>query len=183
MKSNCYRLLVILIGASLLGACTSLPQSIESNNPKVITDYQSWSKSDTTVGSEVRLGGVIAKVTNLKKQTRIEVVDLPINASGQPNIQAEARGRFIVYVEGFLDPVTFAKGRLITVLGTSKKPETDKVGSYEYHFPVMEASGYHLWRIQKRVIVDGPFYTYPCLGLYCHHYYGPREGRVVTEVQ
>ncbi len=173
----------MVVSSLLLGACSSLPKNLEANSHDVITNYSAWKEADTDIGKQVRLGGVIAKVTNLKDSTRIEIVDLPINSAGQPDIHSEAKGRFIVYVKGFLDPVTFAKGRLMTALGTTQKPEISKVGAYEYHFPVMQATGYHLWRIQKRVVVDGPLYTYPCLGLYCHQYYGPREGRVVTEVQ
>ncbi|MCL9783063.1 Slp/YeaY family lipoprotein [Vibrio sp. S4M6] len=183
MANKSYKYLVILLATALLSACASLPATLKASTPDVITHYRAWSDSRDDIGKEVRLGGVIAKVTNLSQKTRIEVVNLPINSAGQPNLHAEAKGRFIVYVKGFLDPVTFAKGRLITVLGTSLKPEIAKVGDYEYHFPTMEAAGYYLWRVQKRVVVDGPFYTYPCLGLYCHQYYGPQQGRVVTEIK
>lgn len=177
---------LLIISASFLSACSSLPENLSSTDENTITDYQQWLDADPAKPVSVRLGGVIANVTNLADKTRIEVVNLPISSSGKPDINKEPKGRFIAYVDGFVEPVTFAKGRLVTFLGSNAQAETDSVGEFEYTFPVMNSNGYHLWRIEERVIVNdvGSYQMYPCRSLYCRKInYGPREGRVIQEVR
>lgn len=89
------------------------------------------------------------------------MVNLPIENNGKPDINVEPEGRFVAYIDGFVDPVTYSKGRLVSILGTSDGYELGKVGDYEYRFPVMKASGYHLWQIKEKVIVhDQPINTF-----------------------
>lgn len=178
------RCLLAITTLLFVSACSSLPENLDSDNPNLITDYQTWQASDVKQ-SQVRLGGMIANVTNLEDKTRIEVVNLPIGSSAKPDIDQEPSGRFVVYVDGFADPVTLSQGRLISVLGQSQGREQAKVGDYSYDFPVMKASGYHLWRIEERVIVyDFDSYLHPCSGLYCRdERYGTRQGKVIQEVR
>ena len=168
---------------ALLG-CTSLPSTLMSDSEIVVTNYQLW-QQDAELSNELRLGGVIANITNLNNRTRIEVVNLPINSSGKPDINQEPSGRFVGYIDGFADPVTLSPGRLITFLGTAQGTEQSKVGQFDYDFPVMTVNGYHLWRIEERIIVNevGSF-MYPCRGLQCRDiHYNTRQGRVIQEVR
>lgn len=171
---------VLIAFVVLLSACAALPPSLQTNADPVVTDYSAWQASDDQGGRTVRLGGVVASVRNMATKTRIEVVNLPINSSGQPDLYAEPSGRFIAYVRGFVDPVTMAKGRLVTFLGTSEKPEVGKVGYYTYHFPVMEASGYHLWRVASVVTGHDPFLS-PCFGERCRYHHRIKYNQVVLE--
>lgn len=184
MSFRLLQTLLVFSTALTLSACSSLPESLKSDNPQLITDYSVWQSSEDAQ-SEVRLGGLIAKVTNLKDKTRIEVVNLPINSAGKPDINQEAQGRFVGYVSGFADPVTLSEGRLISLIGDSQGREQGKVGEYNYEFPVMKVKGYHLWRIEERVIIhDFDSYLYPCHGLYCReNRYGTRQGQVIQEVK
>ncbi|MCW8335124.1 Slp family lipoprotein [Vibrio sp. SCSIO 43135] len=180
-----FKKVLILVSVLLVSACSSLPQNLESESPNLISDYQQWLDSDSSNTLDVRLGGIIAKVTNLDDKTRLEVVNMPISSAGKPDLGTEPNGRFVAYVDGFLDPVAYAEGRLITVLGTSNGTEQAKVGEFEHQFPVMNARGVHLWRIQERVIVnDVGSYYFPCRGLYCRQTMAfPSEGRVIQEVK
>ncbi|EGU33281.1 putative outer membrane lipoprotein Slp [Vibrio ichthyoenteri ATCC 700023] len=184
MISPLVRLVTVgLFSIAMLG-CASLPENLKTANPDVVTDYQTWQSAPQS-NYQLRLGGVIAAVTNLPQQTRIEVVNLPINASGKPDINQEPNGRFVAYVEGFADPVTLSKGRLVTLLGAADGSEKGKVGQFDYDFPVMQATGYHLWRIEERVIVDEVgSYMYPCRSIHCRDiHYNTRQGRVIQEVR
>lgn len=184
MNQGFVQMFSVLCAAILLSACSSLPDNLKTENPNLVTDYQTW-QAMPEQPAQLRLGGIIAQVTNLAQQTRIEVVNLPIGSSAKPDIKQEAQGRFVVYVDGFADPVTLAEGRLISVLGESQGREQAKVGEYDYDFPVMKASGYHLWRIEESVIMyDFDSYLYPCHGLYCRDSrYGPKQGKVIQEVR
>ena len=168
----------------LLSACSSLPPQLVSDNPHVITQYDVW-QSQPQKTQEVRLGGVIANVTNLTSKTRVEIVNLPINSAGKPDINQEPTGRFAAYFTGFIDPVTFAEGRLITVLGKAIGTEQADVGEFEYTFPVMAVQGHRLWRIEERVIIYSGFDDFaPCFGRGCYDTYSsPRQGRVMKDVR
>ncbi|MDC0611548.1 Slp family lipoprotein [Vibrio sp.] len=153
--------------ALVLSGCVTMPTELTTTNPNVITDYSRWLK-ETPAGTQVRLGGVIASVTNLKNRTRIEVVNLPLTSAGRPNLNFEPQGRFIAYINGFIDPVTLSKGRLLSMLGTSQAPEESKVGEFNGQFPVMNVDSYHLWRIEERVVVDRMgSYLRPCHTMLC----------------
>ncbi|MCW8347321.1 MULTISPECIES: Slp family lipoprotein [Vibrio] len=167
----------------MLTACGSLPDSLATTNENVIAQYQPV--VDAQDGSEVRLGGVIDTVTNLATQTRIEIVNLPIDKYGKPDIDQEPNGRFIAYVDGFIDPVTYTRGRLITVGGSKAGDERGKVGEFEADFPVIKAYGQYLWRVEERLIINRQASAFhSCWGYYCDDfYYGPTQGRVIKEVK
>ena len=179
-----WRFLLIFLPIVLLTACASLPPELAANDTAVVTDYSTWTETKPSAGSEVRLGGVIAGISNQANSTRLEIVNLPIDKAGRPDISQEPHGRFIAYVKGFIDPVTYAPDRLITLIGKTAANEQGKVGDYAYSFPVMKVTGYHLWKVEQRVIMDvGPFF-YPCRGYYCRHFdRESNEGRVIQTVK
>ncbi|GAK87695.1 starvation lipoprotein Slp paralog [Vibrio ponticus] len=167
-----------------LTACSSLPEQLASDNPNVITEYATW-QQNASVNNQVRMGGVIASVENQVDRTRIEVVNLPIDSVGKPDIDQEPKGRFVAYLQGFEDPVAFAPGRLITLLGEANGSEVAQVGEFDYDFPVMNVQGYRLWKIEERVIVNETgSYLYPCRGIYCRDLnYSTRQGRIIQDVK
>ncbi|MEZ8823363.1 Slp family lipoprotein [Vibrio amylolyticus] len=168
-----------------LTACSSLPETLESDNDQLVSDYGVWVTSDSDTKQQVRMGGVIADVTNLADKTRIVIVNLPINDSGKPDIKEKPNGRFVGYVDGFLEPLAYSKGQLISVIGQSNGTEDITVGEFEQTIPVMNVTGYHAWKIQERVVIDEiRTYQYNCWGLHCRQMsYGPRDGRVIKEVK
>ncbi|CAM2777306.1 Slp family lipoprotein [Vibrio rarus] len=180
-----HKVLMTLLFTSLLTACSSLPETLVSSKKPLVTEYETWVNSEPNAVQEVRLGGVIAKVSNLQHKTRLELVNLPIGKDGKPDINVEPQGRFIAYVDGFIDPLTFAEGRLVTVLGQPNGNETGKVGEFDYRFPVLQVTGYHLWQIREQIIVqDQPMTRFPCRSLYCRNvHYGPSKGHVVQSVE
>lgn len=175
----------IMALSAVLSACGSLPDNLATENENVVATYQGV--IDTNDNAEVRLGGVIDTVKNLADRTRIEVVNLPIDKYGKPDISKEPNGRFIAYVDGFVDPITYAQGRLITVGGNKEGLERGKIGEYEGDFPVIKAYGNHLWRVEERLIINRDFGGYnSCWGYYCDGFYyhgGSSTGRVVKEVK
>ncbi len=181
--------ILILIGCLFwLTACSSLPDDLvsEDHNAEVMDNYQQWVNTSPDSVLDVRMGGVISKVTNLKDKSRIEIVNLPISSSGRPDITQEPQGRFIAYVKGFIEPMTYTKGRLITVVGKGLQPETDKVGEYDYTFPVMEAYGQHLWTIETTTYVENDAMMGGCFrgGFRCGAYgYGPSRTQVIQQVK
>lgn len=177
--------LMLTIAAALLAGCSSLPATLVTANDAVITDYPTWLATDIDAENEVRLGGVIARVDNLDQRTRLEVVNMPISSAGKPDLGAEPAGRFVAYITGFVEPMSYAPGRLVTLLGKSSGQERGQVGEVSQQFRVMSVSGSHLWRIQESVILnDSGSYLFPCFGLNCRGTRNAaREGRVIQEVK
>ncbi|WP_243976272.1 Slp family lipoprotein [Vibrio natriegens] len=177
---------LVLLAAFGLSACSSLPEELNATTEQVLTDYKTFAESQGLVNSDVRLGGIIAKVDNFKDKTRVEIVNLPISEMGKPDISAEPAGRFAVYFDGYLEPVAFSKGRLVTVVGKSAGEEEGKIGEREYIFPLMKGQGYRLWTIEERVrTYDTPLFLYPCYSINCrmerHDF--PQDGRIIKQVK
>ncbi len=165
---------LILCGVILLSACSALPdtlktpQELNGEAGSVITDYAQWVKQPDS-RSPIRLGGVIAAISNASGRARLELVNLPIQANGKPDIRHEPHGRFVVYIDAFLDPVTYAPGRLLSVVGNGTGREVISVDKTELEVPAMLASGWHLWRVSQSVIDPYPHsYLFGCRGLPCH---------------
>lgn len=178
------RLFFLVAFSSMVMGCSSLPEELNANSEQVVTDYQEWVNTVPDAG-DVRLGGVIAKVTNLQDKTRVEVVNLPISSSGKPDIDAEPKGRFVGYIDGYVEPLSFAEGRLVTLVGTSSGTEDGTVGDYPYTFPVMNVYNQRLWQITERVVINdfAPTY-YSCRSLHCRSFQTmPKSGRVIQDVE
>ncbi len=92
-------------------------------------------------GKEVRLGGVIAAIHNEKQRTRIEIVSLPLTSDGRPKIDAKPQGRFVGYADGFIEPLEYRPGRLLTVVGLINGQEQGTVGSLSISFLSLASRG------------------------------------------
>ncbi len=180
------RLSFILPTAVLLGltGCAQLPTELHARSEPVQTDYSQWQQSPDTFDN-VRVGGVIASIENLSDKTRIEIVNLPLNSLGKPDISQEPQGRYRVYLVGYVEPMAFMPGRLISVVGQSDGVEKGKVGDYPYTFPVLNAYGHRLWQVEERIYMydfGSDFYhcsTYRCRGMIDTS----RQGKVVKDVK
>lgn len=177
------RIIFLLVSAMLLAACSSMPEVLVGPE-SVSEDFAQWQQNPEKE-QQLRLSGVIARIDNLDNQTRIEVVNLPIQSAGKPSLSVEADGRYVVYIDGYLEPITYAQGRLISVLGESKGTEKGMVGEFAYEFPVLHASGVHLWTIKEKVIIhEFPSSNFPCRTLYCRDFdSGTKSGHIIQQVE
>ena len=146
---------LILAGMVLLMAgCSSLPKELQVAEGAKLLSYQDVTGNpEQSTGQQVMWGGVIADIKNQKNATLIEMVHYPIRSYGRPTSGDESVGRFRVRVNGFLDPMVYKPGRSLTVTGTVTGIEQGQVGEFEYQFPAIQASGYHLWKEIQEVEV------------------------------
>jgi len=152
-----------LFGAAILalsGCASQLPESIRGDGSKLTTYTQVQAASVETIGEQVRWGGVIAEVRNGENASELEVVGFRTRSAGRPEVNDDSYGRFRVIVNGFVDPEVYAKGRLITVLGTYTGIERGTIGEYNFDFPVVRASGMELWRETQPRASDWRFDVY-----------------------
>jgi outer membrane lipoprotein len=178
------RVFFLVAFSLMVMGCSSLPKELNAKSEQVVTDYQEW-VDIVPDGGDVRLGGVIAKVTNLQDKTRVEVVNLPISSNGKPDINSEPKGRFVAYIDGYVEPLSFSEGRLVTFVGTSNGTEDGTIGDFPYTFPVMNVYNQRLWQITERVVMNDfvPIY-YPCRSLHCRGFQPmPKYGRLIQDVE
>lgn len=181
-----YKAMFVLFFTLFLSACSSLPDNLATANKNVITDFTQWKGTDLNVANEVRLGGVVASVTNLADKTRIEMVNMPISSSGRPDLLSEPTGRYVAYIDGYVESMSLANGRLVTFLGVSDGIEQGKVGDFDTDFPVINVTSYYLWRIEEKVIVnESGSILHPCWGgIHCRSSSpSSNTGRVVRELK
>jgi outer membrane lipoprotein len=154
------RFLTITIVILALSACTTIPEQIQGSYPEI-----SPARVEPGVfGSSARWGGVILNSKNKDSGTCFEVLSRELDKYLRPELQDATLGRFIACTKGFNDPVIFTKGREITVTGRIQGIEVQKVGDFDYRYPVLEVEDLVLWEKRKVVMryrgFNDPFYGY-----------------------
>lgn len=138
------RLLLPLLGL-LLGACASAPP-IDAGGAREGLSAETVAEAGPVFdGERVLWGGRIVEVRNEAEDTVIEILDYPLDSGQRPDTDATAGARFLVVQPGFLDPVDYAAGRLLTALGTLTPSRTARAGDAERVLPVVEAEALELW--------------------------------------
>lgn len=149
------RQLIIAGMLVLTGACSTVPDSVKLPEEVSPVSYQEVaSDPDKSKSRMARWGGVVANIENKKDGTLLEVVHFPLRSYGRPVAYDESIGRFRVYVNGFLDPMVYQKGRMMTFAGEVIGAEEGMVGEHMYVYPTLQASGYHLWEDYDRIEVE-----------------------------
>lgn len=88
-------------------------------------------------GKYILLGGIIAGVENSPAGGELEVVQVGLDWLGRPADGAPSEGRFIARSERFLDPVLFAKGLTVSLVGRVDGKKSKPLGGIEYTYPVV----------------------------------------------
>lgn len=97
------------------------------------------------VGRQVRWGGTIVAVENKPQETWIELLAKDLGAFGQPQDTDVTQGRFLVRVEGFLDPEVYSVDREVTVYGAVESSIARMIGERPYNYPLIKAERIYLW--------------------------------------
>jgi|SRR5690554_5723568 len=148
--SQFIRYLTILAAVVVVSACASrYPQTIRTDATDLVEFTQAQRQADVHEGRQARWGGVIADVRNSEDGTRIEVVNFRLNNFGRPRASDESQGRFVVYVNDFIDPEIYQRGRMVTALGQFQGLEQGQIGDFRYDYPVLAATGVELWKTQQ----------------------------------
>lgn len=161
------KLIVGLLAVTMIG-CAAVPEALMTDSDDPITDVAALSDpAGQDFGQAIRLGGVIAAIDNGEQKTRLEIVAMPIGSDGKPKLGSSAQQRFVAYVDGFLEPIAYHPGRLVSVAGHVDGEEDGKVGEFNYRFPVVAATGAQLWQVKQEVWIDDFDRFRRCVGLHC----------------
>ena len=148
MKINVFRKTNIILAGflALLTSCASQPPlSLRVDLPSNPSVAQVAQLPDNYIGTKVRWGGVIQKISNLKFETELEIISRNLDTQARPKLEDNTYGRFLARIPGFLEPSIFSPNREITIIGTIKAMVTRPVGEFEYTYPVVDVEVHHLW--------------------------------------
>ena len=145
-----YRVIVPLLFGLLTGGCTTTPVFKTSGVDPTLTPQQVLAEPASSLGKTVLWGGTILDTRNLKDATRIEILAYPLDSSHWPAQEDQPLGRFIIEHPGYLEPTSYAQGRVLTVLGRVGNSQSGKVGESEYTYPLIIAEQLHLWPRDSR---------------------------------
>jgi outer membrane lipoprotein len=147
-----------LLVALFLAGCSTFPNKLSVEDESVLVSYEdASSKGEQVKGGIVRWGGAIAKVENKPDFTVFEMVYYPLSSYGRPVSADESMGRFRIRVNGFMDPMVYQVGRLMTFTAELNDLESGLVGEHEYVFPTATSKSYYLWKNVQRVDVSGVY--------------------------
>lgn len=139
-----FRLLFLSIPV-LLVSCASTPEFDTSRVDRSLTPRSVIAEVEFSKNKIALWGGTILDTRNLKDSTQIEVLAYPLNTYERPLLDRQPLGRFIIQHHDYLEPASYAAGRLVTVKGKIVEIQSGKVGESTYSYPVIDSQQLHLW--------------------------------------
>ena len=135
----------LFLSCLLLGACTNMPQAMRDAHVVDIPYALASQNIDRNKDVPVRWGGVIIDVENEENFSLVQVLFYPLNYSAHPRLDKPNEGRFVIKSAKFLDPMIYAKGREITVVGTLNGDIERTVGKKVIRVPLLTSTAIYLW--------------------------------------
>jgi len=155
VKPEQYCTLLVCIALLLAGCAPVISKGALNEVDQDLRFGQLLENPEAYRGKTVLLGGNIIETQNFSDRTLIVVLQRPLGFRKKPTEEDVSRGRFIVYVPGFLDPAIYRPKRKITVVGSVIGKEVRPLGEIEYSYPVIEKKELHLWPAEESY-VTGP---------------------------
>lgn len=151
MRPAIRRLPILLapLFALALGACAPAPIYKNLGNTVAATPFQVAQTPERYAGGQVIWGGRIVKVTNLANSSEIEVLAYPLDGSQRPKANDSGNGRFIAVMPGYVEPLDYPAGALMTLTGKLNGSRAGKVGDADYVFPLVGVAQSHVWTVSE----------------------------------
>lgn len=151
----CYNPAMRILGSVIVGsllvifsgcATTSRETDPASSGSPQLTFVQVKAEPNSFTGQPVTFGGKVLRAKRLKEGTRIEILQLPLNASLQPtNDLSTSLGRFVALRKEFLDPATVPPGTFITITGEIDGSLSLPLDETEYTYPLVQIKNLRVW--------------------------------------
>jgi len=121
----------------LFSGCSPISRELRAQADRTLSFQQVFQDPEASKGKIVIWGGEIIETINQKDGTTLIVVlQRPLDWMEEPKIQ-RSEGRFIILVEGYVDPYVFRRGRKITVAGEILGRKVMRLGELEYPYPLL----------------------------------------------
>lgn len=140
-----FRFLPAFALTAVLAACAPAP--IYKTGPGSVdaTPGQVAISPENFHGLQVVWGGSVVAVRNFSDHSEIEILAYPLDASQRPRMRQPAIGRFLAIVPGFVEPLDYPQGALVTLRGTLDGSRRGTVGQADYTFALVHSEATHRW--------------------------------------
>ncbi|MBE9572672.1 MAG: Slp family lipoprotein [Proteobacteria bacterium] len=153
MKAERYCALFVCIAMAiplLLAGCASvISQGALKEVDQTLSFEQLLENPEAYKGKTVLLGGNIIETQTLSDRTLIVVLQRPLGFRKKPSRDDVSKGRFIVFVPGFLDPAIYSPGRKVTIVGSVVGKEVRPLGEIEYTYPIIAKRELYIWPLEE----------------------------------
>lgn len=152
LKNSAIHLVVfvpLLLAALATGGCATggIPKAMRAEVTPGVAFKEVLAAPENYKDTTVMWSGRILSVKNEKEGTTLQIIETPSDADGRPLTTDRSEGRFIAYVDRYLDRVVYRANREVTVIGkvdgARKLPLAE--GEMEYVYPYVLAEHVHLW--------------------------------------
>jgi len=155
----------------LFSGCSPISKELRVQADRTVNFQQVSQNPEAYKGKIVIWGGEIIETFNQKDGTTLIVVfQRPLDWMQEPKIQ-RSEERFIILVDGYVDPYIFGRGRRITVAGEILGRRGMRLGELEYPYPLLRSKQIYLWGEYHYPPYPYPYYPWGYGG-----YYSPRWG-------
>jgi outer membrane lipoprotein len=132
-------LAVVLVGCAPAPIYKAAPNAITAPPALVAQSPERYP------GSDVIWGGRIVQVTTFANHSEIELLAYPLDSSQRPQLNDLGNGRFIAVMPGYVEPLDFPAGALMTMSGKLNGTRVGMVGEANYVFPLVSVAQSHVW--------------------------------------
>ena len=129
----------------LFSGCSPISKELRNRADQRLTFQQVSQNPEAYKGKIVIWGGeIIETIVQKDGTTLIVVLQRPLDRKKEPKIQS-SEGRFVILVEGIVEPYTFRRGRRITTGGEILGKKVMRLGEFEYPYALLRSKQLHLW--------------------------------------
>jgi outer membrane lipoprotein len=139
------RLLLALTLPAALAACAPAPLYKAASSGVNATPQQVATAPANFRNLQVVWGGSVIAVHNLADSSEIEILAYPLDSSQRPRLKEPATGRFIAVMPGFVEPMDYPPGSLVTLHGTLDGSRSGEVGQAGYTYALVRGDAMHRW--------------------------------------
>lgn len=129
----------------LLAACAPAPIYKGSAGMTAATPSQVVQAPERYSQDSVVWGGRIVQVSNFSDHSEVELLAYPLDSSQRPKATDSGNGRFIAVMQGYVEPIDYPPGALMTVSGKLNGSRAGQVGQANYVFPLVSVARSHVW--------------------------------------
>ncbi|MGB3269293.1 MAG: Slp family lipoprotein [Rhodanobacter sp.] len=141
--------LALPVALLMLAACAPAPIYKTTGNAVLATPAQVAQTPERYSGNEVIWGGRIVHVSNFQDHSEIELLAYPLDSSQRPRANDSGNGRFIAVLRGYVEPLDYPAGALMTVDGKLNGTRAGQVGQADYLFPLVDVAQSHVWTAEE----------------------------------
>ena len=132
-----------------LAACAPAPIYKPAPDAVAAVPFEVARSPERFANGSVIWGGRVVGVNNLADRSEIEILAYPLDSSQRPKVGDTGNGRFIAVMHGFVEPMAYPDGALVTVAGKLNGSRAGKVGEADYVFPLVNVTQAHAWTAEE----------------------------------